>query len=218
MQSLNVSISGKALQQVETIKYLGVILDNCLSWKPHITNLRNKTSRIVGMLRRLHHIVPSTTIQILYNTIVLPSLDYCDVVWSGCSQEDSNKLEVVHNNAARAITGAPYRCSATALRKKLGWPTLQQRRVFHTVMWTFQCLNHLTPPYLDDVFVSTFKLHHYLTRQRNGIHLPNPRTNALKRSFGYMGATVWNSLPKHMQSIKNITIFKSISRKHILNL
>ena len=61
-------------------------------------------------------------------------------------------------------------------------------------MWTFQCLNHLTPPYLDDVFVSTFKLHHYLTRQRNGIHLPN---HAMKRSFGYMGATVWNSLPKH---------------------
>ena len=114
VQSLNVNISGKVLQQVETIKYLGVILDNCLSWKPHITNLhvRNKTSRIVGMLRRLHHIVPFTTIQILYNTIVLPSLDYCDVVWSGCSQEDSNKLEVVHNN--RAITGAPYRCSATA--------------------------------------------------------------------------------------------------------
>ena len=78
VQSLNVSISGKVLQQVETIKYLGVILDNCLSFKPH---LRNKTSRIVGMLRRLHHIVPSTTIQILYNTIVLPSLDYCDVVW-----------------------------------------------------------------------------------------------------------------------------------------
>ena len=65
-------------------------------------------------------------------------------------------------------------------------------------MWTFQCLNHLTLPYLDDVFVSTFKLHHYLARQMNGIHLPNPQTNGLKRSFGYMGTTVWNSLPTHM--------------------
>lgn len=74
-------------------------------------------------------------------------------------------------------------------------------KIFHTVMWTFQCLNHLTPPYLDDMFVSTFKLHHYLTRQTTGIHLPNPRTNALKRSFGYMRATVWNPLPKYMQSL-----------------
>ena len=58
----------------------------------------------------------------LCTTIVLPSLDYCDVVWAaaGCMKTAAKKLEVVQNNAARAIVGAPYRSSATALRTQLG--------------------------------------------------------------------------------------------------
>ena len=55
---------------------------------------------------------------------------YCvaliDVVWSGCTETAAAaKLEVVKNNAGRAIVGAPYRSSATTLRNQLSWQSLK---------------------------------------------------------------------------------------------
>ena len=86
------------------------------------------------MLRRLSHMVPFETIDKLYRGVVLP---YCDVVWHGCA---SNKLEVVHNNAARTVLGAPYRSSATQLRSQLGWTTLGgERRDYHLAIWVYNC-------------------------------------------------------------------------------
>ena len=92
--------------RVKSVKYLGVILDNHLSWNDHVRQLRNKTNKTVKMLRKFSHVVPSDTIKKLYCGVVLPALDYCDVVWRGCSKTE---LEVVHNNAACAVLGAPYR-------------------------------------------------------------------------------------------------------------
>ena len=110
---------------MKCVKYLGLMLDNCLSWNAHVDYLQKKTNKVVKMLRRLRHTVPSCVIWNLYTTIVLPSLDYCDVVWSGCMKNAAKKLEVVQNNAARAVVGAPYRSSATTLRNQLGWQSLQ---------------------------------------------------------------------------------------------
>ena len=51
--------------------------------------------KVVKMLRRLSYAVPSFVIWKLYTTVVLPSLDYCDIVWAGCSKSAANRLEVV---------------------------------------------------------------------------------------------------------------------------
>lgn len=72
--------------QVKSMKYLGVILDNHLSWSDHVRQLRNEVNKTVKMLRKLSHVVPSETIKKLYFGVALPALDYCDVVWSGCSK------------------------------------------------------------------------------------------------------------------------------------
>ena len=69
--------------------------------------INRKTIKVVKMLRRLRYTVPSCVILNLYITIVLPSLDYCDVVWAGYTKTAAKKLKVVQNNAARAIVGAP---------------------------------------------------------------------------------------------------------------
>ena len=130
------------------------------------------------------------------------------MVWSGCSKTASDELEVVHNNAARAVLGAPYRTSATLLRDRLGWSTLTQRRICHTAIWTYRCLKGYAPPYLGDLFVPTSKIHQRHTRQSNGLYIPRPKTNYLKRSFVYQGTLTWNSLPESMRIVSSLDAFK----------
>ena len=208
---LNISLEGGRLQQVNCVKYLGVMLDNILSWNAHVDHLQRKTNRIVKMLRRLRYTVPSCVIQNIYMAIVLPSMDYCDVVWSGCTKTIAKKLEVVQNNAARAILGAPYRSSATVLRTQLGWVTLETRRELNTAVWVYRCLKPgVTPPYLHDIFQTIRKQHQHHTRlSDHGVLIPRAHTNMMLKSFQYRGAVVWNSLPEKVQCMTRVSAFRS---------
>ena len=62
----------KRLELVENFKYLGVLLDQTLSWKDHIDYIGSKISSRLGVLRRARKVLPKATCLLLYNTLILP--------------------------------------------------------------------------------------------------------------------------------------------------
>ena len=78
----------------------------------------------IGLLRRFKDLLESNTLKTINNATVLPYFDYCALVWDICSQTIKNKLEKLHNKAARIITGDSYEIRSDAVRSKLGWVTL----------------------------------------------------------------------------------------------
>ena len=77
---LVIEISNTRLGGVKNFKYLGVLLDNTLSWKDHIEYIGNKISSRLGVLRRAHKVLPKFTCLMPYNTLVLSLFDYCSPV------------------------------------------------------------------------------------------------------------------------------------------
>ena len=71
----------------------------------------------------------------------------------------------------------------------------------------FKSLNGLAPVYLHEIFSERHTDHH-LHDSFHKLNLPKPRTNYLKRSFGYSGALLWNSLPESIRAIRSIGQFK----------
>ena len=63
------------------VKYLGFLLDSHLSWKYHIDNVALKISRIIGVIARLRHLVPFTTLLSIYRSLILPYLSYGLAAW-----------------------------------------------------------------------------------------------------------------------------------------
>ena len=81
---LVIEISNTRLERVNKFKYLGVLLDNTLSWKDHVEYIGNKISSRLDILRRGRKVLSKPTLQMLYNTLVLPLFDYCSPVWDSC--------------------------------------------------------------------------------------------------------------------------------------
>ena len=71
----------------------------------------------------------------------------------------------------------------------------------------FKSLNGLAPMYLHELF-SERHTDYDLRDSFRKFNLPKPRTNYLKRSFGYSGALLWNSLPESIRTIRSIGQFK----------
>ena len=105
VQSFTVSVNDKDLERVYIFKYLGVILDPCLTWNEHIEHIGNKISSRLGMLRRARKVIPKEACITLFNAMVLPLFDYCCVVWDGCNQGNMNYLDRLLKRAAGIIAG-----------------------------------------------------------------------------------------------------------------
>lgn len=74
-ESLTVSVNDKDLERVCKFKYLGVILDPCLTWSEHIEYIGNKISSRLGMLCRAPKVIPKEACITLFNAMILPLFD-----------------------------------------------------------------------------------------------------------------------------------------------
>ena len=70
-----------SLERVESTKFLGIIIDENLTWKNHIDVISKTISRNVGMLTKMKHYVPGYILYSLYCTLVLPYINYGILIW-----------------------------------------------------------------------------------------------------------------------------------------
>ena len=117
---------------MDTFKYLDVVLDDTLSFNDHLDYVRMKVSKIVGMFSSIRHSLTLEAANRLYKAMVLPVLDYCDVVWHDCGQGNSDKIERLQRRAARIVNfKAAPNLSTDQILTKLGCEPLYFRRRTH---------------------------------------------------------------------------------------
>ena len=208
---LTVALGATPIEQVRTFKFLGCIINDHLTWDDHVTYLSSKVSRNINLLRRLSWFLPRRVLMTFYSAYILPSFDYCDVVWHSCSAKLVTKLESLQNYAGRIILKKRRFCSATAVRKTLGWSTLQSRRELHTAIQAFKSLNGMDPGYLAPLLTPSSSIHNHRTRASTTdlLHLPQVSTNFGKKSFAFRAASVWNALPAETRQLKSLHAFKT---------
>ena len=69
------------MNQVSEVVFLGVILDQYLSWKPHISHIARKMSKSIGVIFKSSSCLPKSSLRLLYYSLVYPYLQYCVTVW-----------------------------------------------------------------------------------------------------------------------------------------
>ena len=85
------------------MKYLGVSLDDRLSFDEHVNYMYTKASQKLGILRRSREYLDKSTSLIPYKSLVLPHLDYCDLVYMNTTVQNLIKLQLIQNGACRTI-------------------------------------------------------------------------------------------------------------------
>ena len=90
-----IRIGNSIISEVNSTKFLGVILDKNLNYKEHITNISNKCSKSIGILFRLNSILPVHILKMLYSSMILPYLSYGVEAWFGAYRTDTNKIFVL---------------------------------------------------------------------------------------------------------------------------
>ena len=116
-QSVPLILNNENLSQVKITKFLGVTIDENLTWKYHIDELATKISKNIGIINRLKYYLPSRILLTLYNSLVLPYLNYSILTWGSFSSK-CNKLLILQKRAIRVISNAGYRDHSAPLFAK----------------------------------------------------------------------------------------------------
>ena len=73
------SFNNDNVSQTSSQKHLGLTLDNRLTFDEHLTNVSNKISKTIGLLRKLQNVLPRPTLLTKYKCFIRPHLDYGDM-------------------------------------------------------------------------------------------------------------------------------------------
>ena len=103
-----VTIGDKQIKRVNNTKYLGVYLDENLKWDNHIDNLCTKLSRSISGLKQARNHASLDILKMIYNALIQPVFDYCDVVWGNLNKRLSSRIQKLQNRVARIVTFQGY--------------------------------------------------------------------------------------------------------------
>ena len=104
-----IEIDGIIIETVNCTKFLGVIVDNKLTWTQHINELCNKVTKVIGIIRKVRHILNRKTLVNLYYTFIFPYLSYCNIVWGRAANGHLSRICLLQKKILRCIFNVGYR-------------------------------------------------------------------------------------------------------------
>jgi len=204
----HILLEGSRVKRETTMRLLGVLFDERMSFFPHISEAAKKARGRLRYLYRQATYLPTKTRKLLYLAFVYPLVTYADATFFMAQATASEMLERVHNSAARWITGDRrliHGASETAL-KTLGWRPLSEKRLLHMGSQIWASLNDPMWPRVMQVRRSSGSV----TRlaQSRGLLLPKFHLKARRASFRVGGAKLWNSLPERVRNSMSLSEFR----------
>ena len=97
-------ISGELSEQRTCVKYLGILIDNQLKWKDHVSSVSSRVSRAIGMIKCAKKFLRIDTLNLLYPGMIEPHLRFCCSVWGSCGVTTRRILEGLQNRSVRITT------------------------------------------------------------------------------------------------------------------
>ena len=202
------SFGNQSLKQSNVVIFLGVYLDEHLTWRHHISFVCKEIAKSIGILFRSRFYLSVKTKLTLYYTLIYPYITYCNCTWSSTYVSNLNRILYLQKRAVRAITNSDYRAHSAPLFTKLGILDIFQVNTFQVAKFMFYYHNQLLPSMFLNLFVTSGQVHNYGTRLANSYRSHPCRTNLKQFTILYQGPKIWNSLPATITCSPSLPSFK----------
>ena len=159
------------MRRVELVKYLGMILDDKLTWIRHVDYISSKVTRNIGISKHIRHFIPKESLLLLYHTLIEPYSRYCSIVWRHCSETLKDKLQTLQNHSK--------------LLTDIGWLNVRTLIKLDMGVFAYKELNNLYPEQDVSPFQKLDDQHTYNTRfvTNNNLFIPRGSTQLFNRTM-----------------------------------
>ena len=205
------------LKRSEMTKFLGIVIDEKLSWEAQISSCHKKVSSGVYALNTAKNYLSRTGLRSLYYSLVHSYLTYGVMLWGSAHQKHLKRLITLQKRSMRIITGSKYNEHSDPLFKSLHIPKLDDLLNIQMCKTIHAFLNGELPNPLRPIFCSNSNVHSFNTRQHNDLHFAPMRMDIVFRSFICRAPNLWSKLPDRLKDIRSTQSFDSQIKKHFIS-
>jgi len=198
--NFSVSINHHPISTQSSLKYLGVILDDKLNWKPQIEKLVTQLSKSCGMLFKLKHYTNTSVLKSVYFVLFHSYLTYSILNWGRANKTTLLPLIRLQNKAVRTLEYNKTKTTVLYSKHKiLEIPDLFQLSV---AKFMYSFYNGGLPNHFDNYFAEIASIHKYQTRLASlqKYYLPRMKTSLGQLSLKYIGPKIWSNIPEKLKS------------------
>ena len=217
VKAMHIKINNVELEEVKTFNFLGLTIDSCLTWLPHINQVRSKVGRIIGILNKLKNFFPVNILSTLYSALILPHLNYAVMVWG----HKQHRLVKQQKKAVRVISKSKYNAHTEPIFKDLNMLKLSDIYILKSLIFYYNYKHQTLPQYMCDLYItSSYDVHSYQTRQRNQLR---PSHTRMKRNENRLETFLPKLINKTANEIKekinthSLQGFKQYIKRWLIN-
>ena len=208
-QKINVILDDVSLERVHSTKFLGVIIDENLTWKNHIDAISKTISRNIGMLTKMKHYVPGYILYSLYCTLVLPYINYGILIWGNTCKTYLDKIFKLQKWAIRTISLQHYRSHTGPLFEKYNVLNVFDSFKLELGVFMYKHQTKLLPKTFSNYFTKHNQIHKYPTRNAEDYSIHRAKKMFSDRSIRITGPTLWNTLDAKIKHCKTTKHFRN---------
>ena len=165
LQIPNLHINNIKLECLDSFNFLSITIAKHLSWKEHINLIANKISRTKGVINRLKNYIPENVLLTIYNTLIIPHLNYWILTW----RFNSDRILKIQKNTVRSITLSKCNAHTEPIFKTLKLLKINYIFKCQTLKFCYKLINCNLPVYFNhgDWYSPISNIHCYNTRRQN---------------------------------------------------
>ena len=212
----NMSIDGHVIHREHKVKYLGLIIDETLSWKDHVDYVITSLSKFYGIFNKIKHFVPKKYKLTNYKAYVSSKISYGIEIYGSLGVTLSKRLQIVSNKLLKILFCMSPFHSTNQLHKELDILQVKDACRTSLLKFVFQCLYHTPLAMFKEYYQKRRNLHDRNLRDQHIVHVPEGYSALALSSTKIHGAKLWNELPLEIRKLDDISCFKKALQRHFM--
>ena len=202
-----VRINKEKINRVNSITFLGVVIDCKLNWKSHILSVRSKLSKCCAIMYRASSLIKKHGMHILFS-LFMPYIMYCAEVWGNTYATNIHCLVLLQKRVIRLICGAKRLDHTNLLFHNVHILKLPNLVKLKTAIIMFKAYRYILPMNVQKLF--TIHESRYSSRHKCKFKQIYIRTNLKSMCISVTGVKLWNSLDNSLISCKKCSSFQKV--------
>ena len=205
------------IKRTPYIKFLGITIDENLSWYLHIDDVCNKLRSLFHIFYNIRDYLSKKEIQAIYYALVYSRIKYGINVYGQAGSTKIERIQILQNQLLKVLSGKCYRYPTEKLHKEFELLLVKDLAKQELLTFVYNYFSNNLPPVFDNYFDS-FN-HNYETRNGpNTIRLKIHDTQMAAASVQVKGAKLWNDLDLNYKTITNRKKFRAKVKEDIINV
>ena len=204
------TIDNHIVKRVDKIKYLGIHIDEGLTWKDHINYLYGKLRQLCGTFYKIRDLLPQPCLRQLYFAMVHSILQYGIEIYANTQISYLHDLQIMQNRIVRTIQFGNLRSKLYDMYKNYNILPINLLHMYRLGLFVFNFINlrsHL-PLSFSNFFSLNIEVHSHGTRNSYDMHFEIFLKSFGKRALQYRASVIWNNLSADLKNIKSPKVFK----------